>query len=241
MIAPVEERNRCWRLRYSDEVAFHLDALPCVPEEQAVINAIVARGVSNEWAQIAVAITDKRHPDYERITRALFSSNPRGFARWFEQRVRASALDRINLLVKQRAYTSVEDVPPYEWKTPLQRAIQLLKRHRDVMFHDNPEVAPISMIITNLSAHAYRGETDLWSALTNIVKEMPRFVSPVRPRVPNPTNPAEDYADRWTNNTALEENFWSWHTQVRVDLETLARGVENCRVAVLFDTSFRSI
>jgi hypothetical protein len=111
MIAPVEEKNRCWRLRYSDEVAFHLDALPCVPEEQAVINAIVARGVPNEWAQIAVAITDKRHPDYERITRALFSSNPRGFARWFEQRLRASALDRINLLVKQRAYASVEDVP----------------------------------------------------------------------------------------------------------------------------------
>jgi hypothetical protein len=233
MIAPVEEKNRCWRLRYSDEVAFHLDALPCVPEDQAVINAIVARGVPNEWAQIAVAITDKRHPDYERITRALFSSNPRGFARWFEQRVRASALDRINLLVKQRAYASVEDVPPYEWKTPLQRAIQLLKRHRDVMFRDNLEVAPISMIITNLSAHAYRAETDLWSALTNIVNEMPRFVSPVRPRVPNPANPAEDYADCWRNNIALEENFWSWHTQVRVDLETLARGVENCRVGGL--------
>ena len=36
-------------------------------------------------------------------------------------------------------------------RAPLQRAIQLLKRHRDVMFADNPEVEPISMILTNLS------------------------------------------------------------------------------------------
>jgi hypothetical protein len=53
-----------------------------------------------------------------------------------------------------------EDVPTYELKTPLQRAIQLLKRHRDVMFVDNLDVAPISMILTNLAGHAYGGEAE---------------------------------------------------------------------------------
>ena len=95
-------------------------------------------------------------------------------------------------LVEQRLYASVEDVPPYEWKTPLQRSIQVLKRHRDVMFRDNPLVGPISIIITNLAAHAYAGETDLGSALTNTVERMPQYVNPTRPRVPNPANPAED-------------------------------------------------
>ena len=220
MIAPIE-KNRCWRLSYSDEAAFHLDGLPCIIEEQQVIHAIIAQGVPPEWASLAVAITDKRHPEYERISRALLTSNPRGFARWFEQRVRPWALSNIRLLVDQRLYASVEEVPPYEWKTPLQRSIQLMKRHRDVMFRSNPSVAPISMIITNLATHAYTGETDLWTALTTIVREMPKFVNQNRPRVPNPADPAEDYADKWNKNRALEENFWLWHSQLGVDMERL--------------------
>lgn len=217
----IEETNRCWRLRYSDEVSFHLDALPCIAEEQAIINAIIARGVPQKLAQLAVAITDKRHPEYERISRNLLSSNPRGFARWFEERVRPWALSQIRSLVDRRLYASVEEVPAYEWRTPLQRSIQLLKRHRDVMFRDNPGVSPISMIITNLAAHAYAGETDIWTAITNIVREMPRFVNSSNPRVPNPADPAEDYADKWRRNSSLEENFWLWHTQVSLDLEQL--------------------
>jgi hypothetical protein len=50
---------------------------------------------------------------------------------------------------------------------------------------------------------------------------MPRFVNPSNPRVPNPANPAEDYADKWRTNSSLEENFWLWHTQVGIDLEQL--------------------
>ncbi len=207
---------------YADEVNFHLDTLPCVPEEQAVILGLTSRGVPPELAALAIAITDRRHPQYDQITSALLSSNPRGFAKWFERRARPVAETRLRQLVERRLYASVEDVPPYEWKTPLQRSIQILKRHRDVMFQKNPGVGPISMIITNLAAHAYAGETDVWSALTNIVERMPQYVKPTRPRVPNPADPAEDYADKWARNPALEENFWLWHTQVKVDLAEAA-------------------
>lgn len=221
MLAPVEEKDRCWRLIYADEVNFHLDTLPCVPEEQDVIRAIASRGVPLHLAALAVAITDRRHPQYEQFTRALLSSNPRGFATWFEECARPSALPRIRQLVEARLYASVEDVPPYEWKTPLQRSIQILKRHRDVMFQDDPCAGPISMIITNLAAHAYAGETDLWSALTNIIENMPQYVNPTKPRVPNPADPAEDYADKWAKDPSLEDNFWAWHTQVKIDTARL--------------------
>jgi hypothetical protein len=221
IMEPVEEKNRCWRLHYSDEVTFHLDTLPCIVEERSVVLAITSRGVPPELAAMAIAITDKRHPEYEQITRNLFSSNPRGFATWFEDRARPWAIAQMRRLVEQRLYASVESVPPYEWKTPLQRSIQLLKRHRDVMFRDNPSVGPISMIITNLASHAYAGEPDILSALTNIVDRMPQFVRPSRPRVPNPANPAEDYADKWTKNPTLESNFWAWHTQAKSDFAKL--------------------
>ncbi len=77
------------------------------------------------------------------------------------------------------------------------------------------------MIITNLAAHAYAGESDVWSALTNIVERMPQYVNPSRPRVPNPADPAEDYADKWAKDPTLEDNFWLWHTQVKVDIARL--------------------
>lgn len=218
MNSPVEECNRCWRLHYADEVSFHLDTLPCVPEEQAVIARIVTAGVSDELARRAVAITDRRHPQYAEMTRAWYSSNPRGFAAWFEMR---AALGRSIETLKEGVRAAVEDVPPYEWKTTLQRSIQLLKRHRDVMFRDSPELAPISMIITNLAAHAYAGETDLVVALTNIVELMPDFVRSERPRVPNPANPAEDYADKWSHDPRLEKSFWDWYYALRGDLARL--------------------
>lgn len=221
MLAPVEEKNRCWRLSYADEVNFHLDTLPCVPEDQDVIRAIVSRGVPPHLAALAVAITDKRHPQYDQITRALPSSNPRGFAAWFEDRARPSALGRMRHLVERGLYDSVETVPPYQWKTPLQRSIQVLKRHRDVMFRDNPGAGPISMVITNLAAHAYAEESDLWSALRHIIENMPKYVHSTRPRVPNPADPAEDYADKWASDPTLEDNFWVWHTQVKIDVDRL--------------------
>ena len=128
MFAPVKEKDRCWRLVYADEVSFHLDTLPCVPEEQAVILALTSRGVPTELAALAVAITDRRHPQYGQITSALLSSNPRGFAKWFEKRARPFAETRLRQLVERRLYASVDDVPPYEWKTPLQRSIQILSQ-----------------------------------------------------------------------------------------------------------------
>jgi hypothetical protein len=222
ILAPVEEKHRCWRVRYADEINFHLDTLPSLPEDQARIAWLRSQGVPADLASRAIAITDRRHPHYEQISTLLLSSNPRGFARWFTQRARPAAEQRLRKLVEARAYATVDDVPPYEWKTPLQRSIQLLKRHRDYMFLDNPDQAPISMIITNLATQAYEGQTDIGEALVHIVTTMPQFVRPTRPRVPNPTDPSEDYADKWAKHPALEDDFWAWHQQLTADLGQLA-------------------
>ena len=216
--APVEEKNRCWRLVYADEVDFHLDTLPCIPEGAEIIESVVRRGVVSDLASLAVSITDRRHPQYNQLTKNWLSSNPRGFAAWFEQRALSDGLDRRRVLVESGLYTSVEDVPPFEWKTPLQRSIQVLKRHRDAMFQSAPARAPISMIITNLAANAYEGEQDLGEALGGIVKRMPRFVRDAVPRIPNPADPAEDYADRWRLDPSLEGEFWNWYKQLSRDL-----------------------
>ena len=48
MLAPVEEKNRCWCLPYADEVSFHLDTLPCIPEDARVVLALTSHGVPLE-------------------------------------------------------------------------------------------------------------------------------------------------------------------------------------------------
>lgn len=215
---PVEEKNRCWRLNYADGVKFHMDILPSIPEDLNFIALLQQLGVPYELAKLSVAITDKRHPKYTVVDPDWPRSNPKGFASWFEGRMRKAADDRIRKLVLKRAYASIDEVPPYEWKTPLQRSIQILKRHRDVMFRRSPYLAPISMILTTLAAHAYDGESDLYQALSDIVSKMPDFVRSSKPRIPNPVNPAEDFADRWASDIRLEQNFWAWHTQIKTDL-----------------------
>lgn len=240
MLAPVEEHNRCWRLRYADEVAFHLDTLPCVPEEHSVVVGLIEAGVSEELARRIIAITDRRHRLYDQLTLAWPNSNPRGFSHFFEQQA-ARGLARSHRAGELRA--AVEDVPPYEWKTPLQRAIQVLKRHRDVMFEENPDLAPISMIITNLAAQAYQGETDVAAALVNIIDRMPLLVQAERPRVPNPADPEEDYADKWSKDPRLEKNFWLWLSAIQADLTRLTDvlrspgGLER-EVEVIFRVTF---
>ena len=130
-------------------------------------------------------------------------------------------------------------MPTYELKTPLQRAIQLLKRHRDVMFADNPEVAPISMILTNLAGQAYGGEADVYLAVRGILSRMLDFVRAERPRVPNPTHPAEDYADKWSKDRRLELNFRLWHAQASRDFEQLLLMTDAVSLRTATRRSFR--
>jgi hypothetical protein len=241
---PVEEKTRCWRLNYADGVKFHMDILPSIPEDENFIALLRQLGVPYELAKLSVAITDKQHPKYMVVDPDWPRSNPRGIAAWFEGRMRKAADDRIRGLVLKRAYASIDHVPPYEWKTPLQRSIQILKRHRDVMFKKHTDLAPISMIITTLAGHSYEGETDLYQALSNIVNKMPHFVRPTSPRIPNPVNPAEDFADRWLLDVRLEQNFWAWHTKIRADLDNCIKLLDSRQLPEnlqrLFDVSLTS-
>ena len=71
-------------------------------------------------------------------------------------------------------YTSVDEVPDQLVRTPLQCAIQIVKRHRDVLFNGKPvaEYASISMIVTTSAVHLYQGEADINAALSAIVSKL---------------------------------------------------------------------
>jgi len=161
--------------------------------------------------------------DYAQLSPNWLTSNPKGLANFYEDTMRPAAEARLIALAARGIYASVDDVPPYDWKSPLQRCIQILKRYRDVMFKDNPDVKPISMIITTLAARAYNGETDLFETIRNILQKMPLNVGPQCPRVMNPVDPGEDFADKWREDKRLEPSFRQWHAQAYADIEQFAR------------------
>ncbi len=120
---------------------------------------------------------------------------------------------------------SVDDIPDYKVKTPLQRAIQLLKRHRDCMFEGEPNHKPISIIITTLSAHAYNEEPTISAALQSILKGMDQHIKYRGDEawIVNPVNPEENFADKWAEEPSKRENFYNWLEQARHDFALYLR------------------
>ena len=236
--APVQEGNRAWRLDYADEVSFHIDILASVPEDAQAINRIVTGGVRYEHAQHAIALTCCTDPGYNFISNRWPTSNPVGYGLWFEEQMALAARTRREKLVREGLFASIDEVPVYRLKTPLQRSVQILKRHRDVMFHNNSDLKPISMLITTLAAHAYSGETSLYDSLTSILEGMFRFVSPRFPRVPNPTNMGEDFANKWSTDSRLEKNFRAWHEQAWQDLRAIFKEGDPENLGRLYERRF---
>jgi hypothetical protein len=67
---------------------------------------------------------------------------------------------------------------------------------------------------------------------------MPRYVNAERPCVPNPADPAEDYADKWRRDPRLEENFWLWLAQFKADVDELPRLLEERQLSKAVSRTF---
>ena len=188
----LKEKKRCWRLDYAGQ--FHMDILPARPD--------LRKGNG------CVLVPDRDFKEWK-------ESNPKGYASWFEDRM---VVIRAKMA---RMYAEIEDLPDNgRLRTPLQRAVQILKRYRDVVFKNKQDNAPLSIIITTLAAKAYTNEADLFIALMEIIQGMPRQIQYIngQPAVLNPTNPAENFAEKWISNPELYEIFRQWLGALRRDL-----------------------
>ena len=222
MKSPVKEGRRCWTLNYADGAQFHMDILPAIPDIESFKQLLESQGYPlSTWADFAIAITDNTLPNYGYINADWPRSNPKGYAVWFRSRMEIEFNARRAFLAESMQEARVEDIPEYQVKTPLQQGIQILKRHRDIMFVNDQENKPISIIITTLAAHAYSNESDLLDALQNLVKNMPRYIRSINgvTWIPNPVNPLENFADKWQEHPQREKNFHRWLKQVQQDLD----------------------
>lgn len=223
-----KEGRRCWTLLYrqnSDDAKerYHMDILPCVVDPMFNANMEIYRTKSFSSVKlddIAIRITDNQEPNYNSSTYISnwSKSNPDGYAMWFAERCK-------NYTEKRECIT--EDIMPIgkyvKNKTVLQRIVQILKRHRDIMFKDD-EDKPISIIITTLAAKAYKGEDSLLEGLVSVISSMEKHLTNDQYgnyEVRNPANPEENFADKWPTHPKRKENFFKWLQQLKYDVNSI--------------------
>lgn len=218
-MASPEERRRCWTLNYADGAQFHLDTLPAIPDGASFVLALKERKLPVDWADMALAITDTAHENYSRLHKTWPHSNPRGYAEWFKARMSEIFNARRQALAKREAKNKVEDIPEYRVRTPLQQAIQILKRHRDMSHDGDPDDKPPSILITTLAARAYGYEDTISETLLGVLTRMENFIENRGgvDWVQNPTDPQENFADKWQTYPQRREAFYAWLERAKTD------------------------
>jgi hypothetical protein len=227
------EGKRCWTIEYATEnnrPGFHIDILPALK--------------SNEGTLHNIDITHKENNIYSWST-----SNPKGYYLWFKSKNAYST----NFIESQRStifnankelYEREQDVPKQLFRTSLQRAIQIMKRHRDVHFV-NKDFKPISIIITTITTQVY--------TQNNIIEIIDEFINYSLSRneflikngylnkddildysdgkwlIPNPVDYArpeserENFADRWNLEPELANSFFEWCQQLKRDINSFKK------------------
>jgi hypothetical protein len=204
-----------WRIDFSKEHNYHLDIIPAM-------NSTTGGNV--------IAITDADH---------WKDSNPRDYATQFES-IAALTPKFEDELVKEGmtilSNANIEPLPEYTpFKSPLQRIVQITKRHRDYYFNKKtkqPKIATASIILTTLLAKAYAAQVPTrvyasgFDLLLQCVEDMPNHLEVsqtsrgIHYSLPNPSLPTENLVEKWAD-PLYEKGFFSWHTELILFLKAL--------------------
>jgi hypothetical protein len=171
----IELKTRCVRLNYSGD--FHMDILPGCQQNLSDSNIIMI-------------------PDRE--LKEWLTSNPRGYGDWFLRKA-----ESVKQTLLEKAYAA-EKIPIDEFasKKPLQRAVQIIKRYRDLHFEKSKDYITPSIVLTTIAGEYYNGEDSIFNTIDSIVSQIYQKINlnpKQRLKVTNPVNREEDFTDKWDN------------------------------------------
>lgn len=183
----VERKNRCIRLNYKSN--FHMDILPACP--------------ANEGSADSIKVPDSKQMTWK-------DSNPKGYAKWFEKKAIdfKPIFEYRDILMKSAEIEELPDIEPIEIKPPLKRAVQLIKRYRDIYFKNDSEMAPVSIVLTTIAGQLYNGQGSVNKTITEILKELTQSLNTNKEIIViNPMNEKEILSERWDDDQLLYEKF----------------------------------
>nr|WP_315174965.1 nucleotidyltransferase [uncultured Flavobacterium sp.] len=223
-----EEGRRCWTLEYrkysKKNDQYHIDVLPAIIASgyRTILERSFSDMQDTNYDKLAIHITDneEKNYDWDINQENWLKSNPFGYAKWFINQATVPTTKMFSL------NEGVKPVPKYQTnKLPLQRVVQILKRHRDIKFDGHNE-KPISIIITTLAARAYKKQTNILEALVDVIDNMNNYIEDKYDVekgvwykfIGNPVNSKENFADKWRENPNKQKRFLDWLADVKKDI-----------------------
>lgn len=173
-------------------------------------------------------------------------SNPEGMAKNFDEVCSMlPIIRRPQVFLEALNSKSVTALPDQSKKKPLNRIIQILKRHRDVwsQLNSNPhaDFKPISVVITTLACRAYlevietgKQYDNEFDLILDVIELMPHHIESGFDGIliANPAMRPENYAEKWNRSEKQEGQkyaraFYAWYQAAIDTFEYLAS--ENIR------------
>lgn len=146
----IEKKSRCIRVNYAND--FHMDIMPGQVFNKTTNEIIV--------------------PDRE-LKRWYHHSNPKEFANWFENKAKTRGVFSSTLKEGVEPLADQEDVAKLE---PLRRAVQLVKRYRDIYCEENDREPVRSIVLCTLMGNitsSYKNEivtlSDFCTYVNNLI------------------------------------------------------------------------
>ena len=214
----VERKTRCIRVNYAND--FHMDIMP-----GQLINP-----TTNE-----IIVPDRELKNW------YHHSNPIGYADWFENQAKKSI--RFELNAQRIAKASAEPVTEQEVVArlePLRRAVQLIKRYRDI-YCDKFEAEPVrSIVLCTLMGHissTYSNELDIINDFCSYVNSKIVSANGTPFEVRNPVVD-EVLTEKWTEDVNNYNDFVGMMNALTAHVRKLQAATINTDIASLMKEMF---
>lgn len=214
----LEKKSRCIRVNYAND--FHMDIMP---------GQLVNR-VTNE-----IIVPDRKLKSW------YHHSNPIGYAEWFENQ--AKSVIRYELNKQRIAKGSAEPISDQEIVArlePLRRAVQLVKRYRDV-YCDKNNVEPVRSIVLctlmGFISSSYSSEIDIITDFCTYVNGKIAVSNGEPFEVKNPVVD-EVLTEKWTESKKNYDGFVKMMQALTDHIQKLKSASLNTDIVVLMKEMF---
>lgn len=196
----IEKKNRCVRVNYAND--FHIDIMPGKLINEYTHEIIVPDRELSKWGHI---------------------SNPIGFADWFEKQAKTHIEFELNEMI--RAQYNIEKVTEQEVAKhlePLRRAVQLVKRYRDIYCEKNNAEPVRSIVICTLMGQITKFTGDTLQIIETFCKYVNSLIADSNDKPFTVKNPVvnEVLTEKWAEGNNYQD-FVSMMQSLTKDVKIL--------------------
>lgn len=202
----VEKKTRCIRINYAND--FHMDIMP-------------GQAISRNTNEIIV-------PDRE-LKSWYHHSNPIGYAEWFENQAKTQIRNYLFEIRKNQSAEPIDDQELTIRLEPLRRAVQLVKRYRDVYCENNSSEPVRSIVICTLMGQissSYSNEIEIISDFCTYVNQKIQMAQGEPFEVRNPVVD-EILTEKWRENKKNYKDFVNMMANLTKDIVKLKSETTN--------------